>query len=100
MDIDGNEYKTAQIGKQLWMAENLNVSHYRNGDKIPQVQDVQEWLEYRAGGWCYYDSDTGNGEILANFIMELLLMIIEDLLPKVGMCRQMKNGKSLKRISV
>ena len=33
-DQDGNKCKTIQIGKQVWMAENLKVSTYRNGDAI------------------------------------------------------------------
>ncbi|MDP4588481.1 MAG: hypothetical protein NWS86_09905, partial [Flavobacteriales bacterium] len=31
-DIDGNTYRTIVIGNQEWMAENLTVEHYANGD--------------------------------------------------------------------
>jgi len=53
------------IGDQVWMAENLSVDTFRNGDPIPEVKTDEEWV--KAGrneqpAWCYYDNDPDNGE--------------------------------------
>lgn len=58
-DIDGNSYKTVKIGNQYWMAENLKVTHYRNGDAIPNVQVDSVWSKWSDTGYrCYYDNDS------------------------------------------
>jgi uncharacterized protein (TIGR02145 family) len=62
-DIDGNTYPTVTIGSQVWMAKNLDVSRYRNGDPIPQVQDSVQWSNLTTGAWCYYANNTANGPI-------------------------------------
>lgn len=62
-DVDGNTYKTVKIGNQVWMAENLNVEHYSNGDPIPYVEDNYEWSRLKTGAWCYYLWDSENGKI-------------------------------------
>jgi len=63
IDIDKNVYKTVQIGKQVWMAENLNVSRYRNGDKIPQIMDGDAWDKLTSGAYCYYGNNPKNEKI-------------------------------------
>ena len=52
-----------QIGNQIWMTKNLNVSHYRNGDIIPEVTDPTQWRDITTGAWCYYNNDTANGTV-------------------------------------
>ena len=62
-DIDGNIYPTVQICNQVWTAKNLDVSHYRNGDLIPQVTDPALWVNLTTGAWCYYNNDAANGAV-------------------------------------
>ena len=51
-DIDGNDYYTVRIGTQEWMAENLKVTRYRNGDQIPDVTDDNSWSNLTTGARC------------------------------------------------
>ncbi|MHC1773958.1 MAG: FISUMP domain-containing protein [Lentimicrobium sp.] len=56
-DIDNNSYSTVIIGFQEWMAENLNVTRYRNGDSIPNVTDNAAWSNFSTGAFCWYNND-------------------------------------------
>jgi Fibrobacter succinogenes major domain (Fib_succ_major). len=61
---DGNVYKVVIIGKQKWMAENLAVNHFRNGDTIPEARSAEEWKMLGAKGkpaWCIEENIPRNG---------------------------------------
>jgi uncharacterized protein (TIGR02145 family) len=59
-DIDGNVYQTVTIGNQVWMVTNLKVTHYRNGDPIPNVTDSGSWQGLTTGAFCEYNNDVNN----------------------------------------
>jgi uncharacterized protein (TIGR02145 family) len=64
-DIDGNDYKTIKYGMQEWTANNLCVSHFRNGDSIPEAKTKDEWINLGSKGkpaWCYFDNNPENGK--------------------------------------
>lgn len=51
---DGRTYSTVTIGTQVWMAENLKETRYRNQDLIPEVQGNTAWSALTTGARCYY----------------------------------------------
>lgn len=63
-DIDGNQYPTISyyindsIYYQTWMQKNLTVSHFQNGDTIPEVSDSATWANLTTGAWCWYNNDS------------------------------------------
>ena len=68
-DIDGNEYETIVIGDQVWMAKNLKVTHYGNGDEIPTGFTNSEWSQLNdteMGAFAIYNDDPANAEIYGN----------------------------------
>jgi uncharacterized protein (TIGR02145 family) len=56
-DIDGNVYKTVIIGNQEWMAENLKVTRYSNGEMISKLTDSTDWINTIKGAYCIYDNN-------------------------------------------
>ncbi len=63
-DYDGNIYQTVQIGNQVWMTENLKVTHYPDGREIPLVTDEIAWANLADNNtddaYCYYNNDSGS----------------------------------------
>lgn len=49
-DMDENVYTTVTIGDQVWMAENLRTTKFRNGDTIPY------WTNTVTSGYCWYNN--------------------------------------------
>ena len=58
VDYDGNVYDTVNIGTQVWMKQNLKVTHYNDGVPIPNVQDSVTWGNLTTGARCYYNNDS------------------------------------------
>jgi uncharacterized protein (TIGR02145 family) len=60
-DIDGNEYTTVAIGEQVWMAENLRVTHFPNGEEVPRIRKPRDWdsLKVYDPAFNYYNDNPG-----------------------------------------
>lgn len=62
-DQDGNLLTSVKIGKQEWMAKNLEVVTFRNGDSIPIAETKEEWEKAAAEGrpvYCIYYKNHGD----------------------------------------
>lgn len=63
-DIDGNTYQTINIGTQTWMVQNLKVTHFTNGDPIPNI--TTSWGILTGPSYCCYDNDSTFVDIYGN----------------------------------
>lgn len=57
-DIDGNTYTTVVIGNQVWMTQNLKVTHYRNGTAIDYPGENNDaWYNNNGGAYAWYNNN-------------------------------------------
>ena len=42
------------------MKKDFDKIVYNNGDTIPEVKDIKEWVNLKTGAWCYLDNDSSN----------------------------------------
>jgi uncharacterized protein (TIGR02145 family) len=68
-DIQGNSYKTVKIGDQWWMAENLSVTAFSNGDPIRFVSsnDIMGWDTITVPAYSVYQDLISTPGKLYNF---------------------------------
>lgn len=59
-DADGNIYNAVSIGSQIWITENLKVTHFRNGDEIPNIQTSTVWSNSSSPAYCWYTNNPSN----------------------------------------
>jgi len=57
-DIDGNLYNTVIIGDQIWLQENLKVTHFNDGSPIKTELDSLTWIEIIDPAYCWYKNDS------------------------------------------
>lgn len=68
-DANGNNYSVVSIGSRIWMAENLHVEKFNNGDLIPIVTSNDAWVGanspgvYNVLGSCAYNNNYNNDSI-------------------------------------
>ncbi len=62
-DKDGNLYHIIRIGDQQWLAENLKVTQYRNGDPIAAVSNNSDWSILTTGAYCHYTGSGSNSNL-------------------------------------
>jgi len=57
-DMEGNTYGTIEIGTQVWMAENLKVTQYPDGNPITQISDEAGWNDMTPDvqAYCWYNN--------------------------------------------
>lgn len=60
IDYDNNTYDTVKIGEQIWLKQNLNTTHYRDGSPIIYASDPNDWylINLSTGKYCNFENDS------------------------------------------
>ncbi len=58
-DIEGNQYRTYQIGALTWMVDNLRTTKYNDNTAIPNITIVADWFTATTGAYVWYNNETG-----------------------------------------
>jgi len=76
-DVNGKTYKTIKIGKQEWMAENLDVTTYNDKNPIKHfnydlgnMEAGNMWRALKEGVWHNHYGMTERGKIYNGYVVE------------------------------
>ena len=78
-------FDTVSINGNRWMTKNLNVSKFRNGEKIPQVKNNNQWQYYfklHKPAWCYYNNDEKFGKYIGKIYNVYAILSYKGLAPE------------------
>jgi uncharacterized protein (TIGR02145 family) len=62
-DADGNIYMSVNIGKQIWMSENLKTTRFNDGKPIQLVANDNAWEGLKTPAYCWYNDDIKNKDV-------------------------------------
>ena len=71
-DIDGNTYKTIQIGSQIWMAENLKTTKYNDGIINKIRRDSRQGSTLGVDACCWLNNADFNLKATFESIIQLV----------------------------
>jgi uncharacterized protein (TIGR02145 family) len=83
-DVEGNVYNTVKIGGQWWMAENLKTTKYNDGEPIRTEKSNLFWSTLEEGGYCWYNSDFENENIMQYGALYNWYAVVSDKLCPAG----------------
>ena len=79
-------FPTVTIGKQVWMAKNLDVSTFRDGTPILESKSAADWYNASTNSlprWCYYNFDSiENGQKYGRLYNQAAINNIRGLAPQ------------------
>jgi uncharacterized protein (TIGR02145 family) len=80
-DIEGNQYKTVEIGGQTWMAENLKVSKFNDGSLINEVLSPNVFTNGGNPAWCYYNDSVEYNDLHGKLYNYYVTMNVKNVCP-------------------
>lgn len=83
--VEKTELERITIGNQIWSKNNLDVTHFRNGDLIIEARSNEEWINAERNkipAWCYYNNDPVNGKTFGKLYNLYAINAMQELAPE------------------